>query len=40
VNNPAEMTQRMKEGWSVFIMQRRDDNAFAAVETGRTFGTP
>jgi hypothetical protein len=34
------MTQRMKEGWSVFIMQRRDDNAFAAVETGRTFGTP
>jgi 2-keto-3-deoxy-L-rhamnonate aldolase RhmA len=36
VNNPAEMQQRMKEGWSVFIMQRRDDNAFAAVEAGRT----
>ena len=38
VNNPAEMQQRMKEGWSVFIMQRRDENAFAAVETGRTPG--
>jgi 2-keto-3-deoxy-L-rhamnonate aldolase RhmA len=36
VNNAAEMEQRMKEGWSVFIMQRRDENAFAAVETGRT----
>lgn len=35
VNNPAEMEQRMKEGWTVFIMQRRDDNGFAAVETGR-----
>lgn len=35
VNNPAEMEQRMKEGWSVFIMQRRDENAFAAVEAGR-----
>ena len=31
--------QRMKEGWSVFIMQRRDENAFAAVETGRTLGS-
>lgn len=39
VNNPAEMEQRMKEGWSVFIMQRRDENAFAAVETGRTLGS-
>lgn len=38
VNNPAEMEQRQKEGWSVFIMQRRDDAAFAAVETGRKFG--
>jgi 2-keto-3-deoxy-L-rhamnonate aldolase RhmA len=35
VNNPAEMEQRMKEGWSVFIMQRRNDAAFGAVETGR-----
>jgi 4-hydroxy-2-oxoheptanedioate aldolase len=39
VNNPAEMQQRMKEGWSVFIMQRRDENAFAAVETGRTLSS-
>jgi 4-hydroxy-2-oxoheptanedioate aldolase len=39
VNNPAEMQQRMKEGWSVFIMQRRDENAFAAVETGRSLGS-
>ncbi len=38
VNNPAEMEQRQKEGWSVFIMQRRDEAAFAAVETGRKFG--
>ena len=37
-NNPAEMEQRMKEGWSVFIMQRRDDAGFAAVETGRKLG--
>lgn len=35
-NNPAEMEQRMKEGWSVFIMQRRDEAGFGAVETGRT----
>ncbi len=37
-NNPAEMEQRMKEGWTVHIMQRRDENAFAAVETGRKMG--
>jgi 2-keto-3-deoxy-L-rhamnonate aldolase RhmA len=37
-NNPAEMEQRTKEGWSVFIMQRRDEAAFAAVETGRKLG--
>ena len=37
-NNPAEMEQRMKEGWTVFIMQRRDDAGFAAVETGRKMG--
>ena len=35
INNPAEMEQRMKEGWSVFIMQRRNEAAFGAVETGR-----
>ena len=34
-NNPADMEQRMKEGWSVFIMQRRDEAGFGAVETGR-----
>lgn len=34
-NNPTEMEQRMKEGWTVHIMQRRDSLAFAAVETGR-----
>lgn len=34
-NNPAEIEQRMKEGWSVFIMQRRDEAAFAAIETAR-----
>ncbi len=37
-NNPAEMEQRMKEGWTVHIMQRRNDDGFAAVETGRTMG--
>lgn len=34
-NNPAEMEQRLGEGWMVHILQRRDSNAFAAVETGR-----
>ena len=34
-NNPAEIEQRTKEGWTVFIMQRRDEAAFAAIETGR-----
>ncbi|MEO7999443.1 MAG: hypothetical protein ABI852_18475 [Gemmatimonadaceae bacterium] len=34
-NNPTEMEQRMKEGWSVFIMQRRDSLGMAAIETGR-----
>ncbi len=37
-NNPAEIEQRMKEGWTVFIMQRRDDAAFAAIEAGRKLG--
>ena len=36
-NNPAEIEQRTKEGWSVFIMQRRDEAAFAAVETGESW---
>ena len=35
VFNATEMEQRMKEGWSVFIMQRRDDAGFGAVEAGR-----
>jgi hypothetical protein len=39
VNKPAEMERRMKEGWSVFVMQRRDENAFAAIETGHTLGS-
>jgi 2-keto-3-deoxy-L-rhamnonate aldolase RhmA len=39
VNTAAELEQRMKEGWSVFILQRRDDNAFAAIEAGRKSGT-
>jgi hypothetical protein len=34
-NNPAEMERRMNEGWMVHILQRRDSNSFAAVETGR-----
>jgi 2-keto-3-deoxy-L-rhamnonate aldolase RhmA len=34
-NNPAEIEQRMKEGWSVFIMQRRDENGLAAIDTAR-----
>ncbi|MEQ1693181.1 MAG: aldolase/citrate lyase family protein [Gemmatimonas sp.] len=34
-NTPAEMEQRTKEGWSVHIMQRRNEDGFGAVETGR-----
>jgi hypothetical protein len=37
-NNPAEMEQRMKEGWTVHIMQRRNEDGFGAVETGRKLG--
>lgn len=37
-NNPAEMERRYKEGWRVFIMQRRDEAAFGAIETGRKLG--
>jgi 2-keto-3-deoxy-L-rhamnonate aldolase RhmA len=35
VFNAAEMEQRMKEGWSYFIMQRRDEAGFGAIEAGR-----
>jgi 4-hydroxy-2-oxoheptanedioate aldolase len=38
VNNPAEMERRMAEGWSVFVMQSRNDAGFAAIETGRKLG--
>jgi 2-keto-3-deoxy-L-rhamnonate aldolase RhmA len=34
-NTPAEMEQRMKEGWSAFIIQRRDSNGVGALEMGR-----
>jgi 4-hydroxy-2-oxoheptanedioate aldolase len=34
-NNPAEITARMAQGWSVFLMQSRNENGFAAIETGR-----
>ena len=40
VTNTAELQQRMKEGWSSFIMQRRDENALAAIEAGRTIFPP
>jgi hypothetical protein len=40
VTNTAELEQRMKEGWSSFIMQRRDENALAAIEAGRKYRTP
>jgi 2-keto-3-deoxy-L-rhamnonate aldolase RhmA len=34
-NNPADVERLMKMGFSVFVMQRRDQNAFDAVATGR-----
>ena len=34
-NNPAEVEKLMKDGWDFLIMQRRDQNAFDAVLTGR-----
>jgi len=37
-NTAAEVEQRMREGWSVFIMQRRNEDGFAAVEAGRKLG--
>jgi 4-hydroxy-2-oxoheptanedioate aldolase len=37
-NNPAEVETLMKAGWDFMIMQRRDQNAFDAVLTGRRLG--
>jgi 4-hydroxy-2-oxoheptanedioate aldolase len=37
-NNPAEVETLMKAGWTFMIMQRRDQNAFDAVLTGRRLG--
>jgi 4-hydroxy-2-oxoheptanedioate aldolase len=34
-NNPADMELRMGQGFSVFIMQSRDEAGMAAIETGR-----
>ena len=40
-NNPAEVESLMGQGWNFFIMQRRDQAAFDAVETGyRISGRP
>jgi 2-keto-3-deoxy-L-rhamnonate aldolase RhmA len=40
VTNTTELDQRIKEGWSSFIMQRRDENALAAIDAGRKYRTP
>ena len=37
-NTPAEMERRYKEGWRVFIQQRRDEAAMGAIEKGRELG--
>jgi 2-keto-3-deoxy-L-rhamnonate aldolase RhmA len=37
VTNTAELERRLKEGWSSIIMQRRDENALAAIEAGRKY---
>lgn len=37
-NNPAEVEELMADGWDFFIMQRRNQDAFDAVETGRRLG--
>jgi hypothetical protein len=34
-NNPAEVEALMADGWDFLIMQRRDQDAFDAVVTGR-----
>lgn len=37
-NNPAEVEELMAEGWDFFIMQRRNEDAFDAIATGRQLG--
>jgi len=37
-NNPAEVEEMMAEGWDFFIMQRRNQDAFDAIATGRRLG--
>jgi 4-hydroxy-2-oxoheptanedioate aldolase len=37
-NNPAEVEALMGDGWDFLIMQRRNQDAFDAVETGRRLG--
>jgi len=37
-NNAAEVEELMAEGWDFFIMQRRNQDAFDAVEAGRRIG--
>jgi 4-hydroxy-2-oxoheptanedioate aldolase len=34
-SNPADVERLMAEGWSVFVMQSRNENGFAAIEAGR-----
>jgi 4-hydroxy-2-oxoheptanedioate aldolase len=34
-SNPADVERLMAQGWSVFVMQSRNENGFAAIETGR-----
>jgi 4-hydroxy-2-oxoheptanedioate aldolase len=34
-SNPADIERLMAEGWSVFVMQQRGENGFAAIEAGR-----
>jgi 4-hydroxy-2-oxoheptanedioate aldolase len=34
-SNPADIERLMAQGWSVFVMQSRNDNGFAAIEAGR-----
>jgi 2-keto-3-deoxy-L-rhamnonate aldolase RhmA len=37
-NNPAEIERLMNQGFKVFTMQSRNQNAFDAVDTGRRLG--
>jgi 4-hydroxy-2-oxoheptanedioate aldolase len=34
-SNPADIERLMAQGWSVFVMQSRNENGFAAIEAGR-----